>query len=165
MTRARPAMTLLEVMVSVVLLSIAGAAVLPVMDASARLYAESASTRGETGRLRYAMDRVVRVLREAPSGAAPGSLGLARLDDSSIEFEGGVGLALENGVLLIRDPDLGEGVLLTGAIAFSIRALDEDGVSELRGDGASRADRFLVTLSTGHAELRTVVFPRVRMTR
>lgn len=165
MTPLRPAMTLLEVMVSVVLLSIAGAAVLPVMDASARLYAESAGTRGETGRLRYAMDRVVRVLREAPAGEAAGSIGLSRFEASWIEFEDGAGLALEEGVLRIRHPDLGEGVLLTGVGGFSIVALDEDGARELRDADAARADRFLVTLSTRHAELRTVVFPRVRMTR
>jgi hypothetical protein len=158
-------MTLLEVMVSVVLLSIAGAAVLPVMDAAARLYAESAGTRGETGRLRYAMDRIVRVLREAPAGATPGSIGLSRLYASAVEFEDGAGLALEDGVLRIRHPDLGEGVLLTGVVAFSIVALDEDGARELRDGDAARADRFRVTLATGRAELRTAVFPRVRMTR
>lgn len=162
---SRRGMTLLEVMASVLILSIAAAVVLPVIDAASRIYSETARTRNETGRIRYAMDRVTRVLRQAPSGATEGTLGISRFDVDTIEFTDGYGLDLVNGSLMLLDPVQDDAVLLDGVTTFEVIALSADGVTPVAADAPDTADRYRVRIVTPVTELRTIVYPRVGMTR
>lgn len=161
----RRGMTLLEVMASVVILSIAATAVLPVIDASARTYSETARTRTETGRIRYAMDRAVRILRQAPAGDIAGTIGISRFDSQTIEFSDGSGLELSGTSLMILDADQDDAVLLDDVQTFEIVALDTDGVTEIDAGSPETAYIYRVRIATPDAELRTRIFPRVGMTR
>ncbi|MBZ0171498.1 MAG: type II secretion system GspH family protein [Phycisphaerales bacterium] len=164
-TQTRRAMTLLEVMASVLILSIAAAVVLPVIDAASRTYSETARTRNETGRIRYAMDRATRVLRQAPTGETEGTIGVTRFDAQTIEFSDGFGLELINGSLMLLDPVQDNAVLLDGVSTFELIALTQDGVTPVPGDAPETADRFRVRIATTVTELRSIVYPRVGMTR
>ncbi len=161
----RRGMTLLEVMASIVILSIAATAVLPVIDASARTYSETARTRNETGRIRYAMDRAIRIIRQAPPGDTSGTIGITRFDAQTIEFTDGTGLELSGTSLMLLDATQDDAVLLDDVDTFEIVALDTDGVTEVPADAPETAYVYRVRIATADAELRTMVFPRVGMTR
>lgn len=165
MNASRRAMTLLEMMAAVLILSIAATAALPVIDAASRTYTETARTRTETARLRYAVDRITRVLRQTPVGEVVGTLGIERFGDGVIEFTDGTGVELDGVTLLLLDGDLGDAILLEGVSIFEIIPLADDGSTTLAPAAAAEADRFRVHLATPAAELRTIVYPRVRMTQ
>lgn len=165
MKYSRRAMTLLEMMAAVLILSIAATAALPIIDAASRTYTESARTRTETARLRYAVDRITRVLRQAPMGEVIGTLGIERFGDGLIEFTDGTGVQLEGDTLLLLDGDLDDAILLMGVSVFEIVALADDGSTTLAPAAAAEADRFRLRLATPATELRTIVYPRVRMTQ
>ncbi|USN98755.1 MAG: prepilin-type N-terminal cleavage/methylation domain-containing protein [Phycisphaeraceae bacterium] len=166
-TRAahRRGMTLLEVMASVIILSITAVVVLPVIDAASRNYSETANVRSQTGRIRYAIDRVTRVLRQAPAGETSGTIGVARFDADTAEFSDGTGVDLVDGSLMLLDPVQDDAMLLDGVTAFELVALGSDGVTPVPGDAPETVDRYRVRLATADTELRMIVYPRVGMTR
>jgi hypothetical protein len=155
-------MTLLEMTAAVTVLAVIAGALTPVIHAAADVYARSVSTRTAAENTAFAMERVVRMLRDTPSGDAPGSLGLSSAAPEAITFSDGRSLALAGSDLLMSNEDGQTAPLCRHVETFQITYLADDGSTSVAGAPAS-THRYLVVLKSAGVELRACVFPRVRM--
>ncbi len=159
--RGIPAFTLVEMVATVTILGIIGAAVLPVVESAGSLYAESARAGRTVERVTFAADRVCRVLREIPLSEAADGLAIAEIRPEGLTMEGGDGLWLEDGQLMITI-DARSATLCADVDAFELAALGADGVT--RTDDAPGDTRIIqVRLVVDGLEARTEVFMRSAM--
>ena len=161
MTRRR-AMTLLEMVASITVLSIIAVAVLPVLASSADAYASAAQTRRDTERIAFAAERCLRLLREAQAGAAAGELDVSVAQPDHVQFTDGRGIRLVGTDLVLIDPGDPDAPICRDVDTFTIRYLGADGVTDTAGT-PNATQRFVVTIETGGLELSIAVFPRARI--
>lgn len=160
---SRRAFTLLEGLLSIVIIAVIAALTLPVVTGATDNYAYAATARRSTEEVAFAMERAVRFLRDAPAGAAANTLDIASAAPTEVIFADGTSLLLRGDQLMLTaDSNAGEGLLLNDVEAFEVRYLAQDGVTNCMGTPQS-THRFLVTVKAGGAELRCIAFPRVRM--
>ncbi|HEX2837654.1 MAG TPA: prepilin-type N-terminal cleavage/methylation domain-containing protein [Phycisphaerales bacterium] len=159
----RHAFTLLEGLLSIVIIAVIAAVTLPVVTGAADNYAYAAAARRSTEEVAFAMERAVRFLRDAPAGAAANTIDIASATPTEVVFADGTSLALEGDQLMLAaESGSGEGVLLDGVEEFEVRYLAQDGATDCAATPQS-THRFVITVKAGGAELRCVAFPRVRM--
>jgi hypothetical protein len=154
-------MTLVEMVAAIVVISIVGAMVLPIMAGATDAYAESAAVRRASERAAYAMERSIRLLRDVPPGAIAGDLGISAAAADAVTLTDGRGLVLRGDVLMLVTPS-GETPLVPGVRSFTIGYVGADGVTSVLAT-PRLAYRFTIALNVEGLELRSVVAPRVRM--
>ncbi len=108
-----------------------------------------------------ALDRVVRVVREAPA-TAPGETtpDVVEATATSLEFAGGVRLELSGSTLLLTTATEAQSPLCQGVSALALEFLAADGVTDSSGAPTS-TQRVNVRHTSGGVEARTSVFLRV----
>lgn len=153
-------MTLVELVVSMTILGVVAALTLPAISTATGAMQTSSGAREITDDVSFALDRVAALLREAPTGNSANELAIAEATGSSVVFADGRGVRLRDGDLVWIEPG-GEAVLCAEVDSFEIVYLSADGLS-VAADG-TRTHRFLLRLSRGGIDLRTAVFPRVRV--
>ncbi|MFO0831614.1 MAG: type II secretion system protein [Phycisphaerales bacterium] len=159
----RAAFTLLEGLLSIVVIAIIAALTLPVVNGATDNFAEASSARRATENVAFAMERTVRLLRDAPPGTTINTLDITSASQDALVFGNGSSIALQSGQLMLTtDTAAGAGVLLSGVQTFQLQYLGEDGVTSTLTAPAT-TQRFVITIRAGNAELRCVAFPRVRM--
>jgi prepilin-type N-terminal cleavage/methylation domain-containing protein len=159
----RRAFTLLEALLSIVIIAVVAAVTLPVVNGATDAYADATSARRATENVAFAMERVVRLLRDAPAGTTSNTIGVTTATANRLTFTDGTSARLSSGTLyLIADAAAGEGTLLTNVETFDIQYIGADGVTSVLST-PSTTQRFHVTIRAGGAELRCVAFPRMRM--
>lgn len=159
--RSSHAFTLIEMIATVTILGIMGAAVLPVVESAGLLYAESARAARSVERASFAIDRVCRFLREIPLNDGADALAIAAIEPAQIALESGDGLALDRGQLLIT-VDGRTATLCADVDAFELAAIGADGVTSTEGaPGQTRTIRVLLVVDG--LEARTEVFLRSAM--
>jgi len=157
----RAAFTLVEVVVSVVVLGVVAAVTLPLIGAVANSYSAAADVRERTERVAFALDRCVRLLREAPAGADASTVGVVSAGTDSVLLSNGRGIELSGGVLLLREGS-STAPLCRNVSSFSIGCLATDGVtSTVATPGATHS--FHVALTADGVTLAGAAFPRSRM--
>ncbi len=157
-------LTLLEAVLTVLILSIVAGVVTPVIVSATDNYAAAADARQRVERAASALDRVVRLLRETPLNSDdPALLGITSFDQASITFNDNRALAYDGGVLTLTDRDGRSGPLCDEVSSFVISILGTDGLTPVAHD-TPQAHVFEVRLTSGGVDLRTRVLPRVRMT-
>lgn len=160
MSCLRRGFTLIEAVVTTVVLSVLAAAVLPVVNGSTEALNAASQAERLVDASCYAIDRIVRLLREAPPGPDLGTTGVVSLGAEQVVFSDGTGCRLNAGVLQIRFSDGTWGDLCDGVDDFEIRARNAAG-----GDSSSapaETQRFEVSLVRGGFELRACAFCRSR---
>lgn len=159
----RCAFTLLEGLLSIVIIAVIAAVTLPVVSGAADNYADAAAARRSTENVAFAMERAVRFLRDAPGGATANTIGITSATPTEVVFSDGTSLSLAGDKLMLTDETgSGNGVLLHDVDEFELRYLAHDGVSDCSATPQS-THRFSITIKAGGAELRCIAFPRVRM--
>lgn len=158
--QTRRAFTILEMAVTVIVLSIIAASILPVLNASTNAYANAASVRDATEHAAFAMDRCVRMLRETPDDAQAGTPDITRAEASAIEFGDGNGVELDEGTLWQLSPGSPRVPLCRDVTEFQIDYLGADGVTDTMAS-PSETKRYGLKLVTGGIELRCAAFIRV----
>ena len=153
--------TILELLLASTIIAIAGAACLPVMASVADGYSAAAETRRISDQAGFAMDRVVRLLREVDIDVDSDELAFAVATATEFRFDDGRGIRFDGERLLLRTADGSEAFLLENVDQFDIGYFSEDGVTDSLGDPPD-ASRFSVFLRVSGLEFRAVVFPRVR---
>jgi type II secretory pathway pseudopilin PulG len=161
-TRARRAVTLVEAVASIVVIAVVSAAVLPLVTGTSDSYASAATTRRAAERGAYAMERMIRLLRDAPPTTVPGELGIAIATPTTLRYTDGRGLELTGDTLYLRDTDSSLSVLCREVDAMSIDYLGADGVTDTMSVPAD-TQRFNVTLRTAGFELRSAALARVKV--
>jgi prepilin-type N-terminal cleavage/methylation domain-containing protein len=158
---ARRAFTLVEMVATVTILGIIGAAVLPVIESAGALYAESARAGRTVERASFAADRISRLLREIPINETADGLAITAIEPERLALASGDGLSLDNGQLLITIGGR-SATLCADVDAFELMGLGADGVTPTEGTPA--ATRIIqVRLVVNGLEMRTETFLRSAM--
>lgn len=156
----RRGFTLLEATVTTMVLSVVAVAVLPVINGATEAFSAASTTERMVDETSYALDRVLRLLREAPPGEDLGTIDVASLSAGAVVFGDGTGCRLHGGLLELRSSDGSWHELLGEVAGFELRALDASGADTSAQPGL--VYRFEVRLARGGFELRSVVFCRAR---
>lgn len=159
----RRAFTLIELIAAMVVLGVAAGVAGPVIVAASGAYSDASSRRDAAERVSAAMERIVRVLREAPptlSGATTPAITTAGAGE--VEFGDGSRLELDGVTLWITLPAQAAAPLCVDVEAFTLGYLGNDGVTDT---SASPTDtqRITVLLRSGGVEMRSCAFVRVAM--
>lgn len=160
--RSRRAFTLVEMVCAITVLAVVGAVALPVMGGATDAYTNAAITRRTSERAAYALERVARLLRDAPEGATDGAIGVQMAAADSVLFTGNRGVYLQGSKLYLTLPDSSTPVLCDRVEAFTIEYRGEDGVTNTIATPA-QTQRFNIMLRVNGFELRTSVLARVRI--
>lgn len=161
----RPAITLIELIASITIIAIAGAAVLPVMESAASGYADAVATRTAAERAAYAIERATLLLREAPAADEPGDVGIATAEPDRITLSNGSALTFENGALSLTMNGV-TAELCAGVAEFELTYTGADGLTDTAAtpEATRRIGISIAVSGVGASEsilrLRTVVFPR-----
>ncbi|MCL4219888.1 MAG: prepilin-type N-terminal cleavage/methylation domain-containing protein [Phycisphaerales bacterium] len=156
----RRGFTLLEATVTTMVLSVVAVAVLPVMNGATEAFSAASQTERMVDETSYALDRVLRVLREAPAGTDAGTIGVISLTATMVVFSDGTGCRLQGNALELRSGGGEWSELCSDVEGFELRALNADGAET--SAAPAQVQRFEVRLMRGEFELRSVVFCRAR---
>lgn len=152
--------TLLEALVTTIVLGVIAGVTLPLISSATDVYAASSTASNVVDELTFTMDRVVKVLREAPLGNVPETIGVASASSTGVQFTDGTGFRLENGELLLRNPDGTEGIVATGIDSLELRYKAADGTDSKNTPETTQ--RFEIEISENGLLLRSVAFCRSR---
>lgn len=152
--------TLLELMLSAVIMAIVAAVVMPVIMSATDAYASARSLRTSVESASFALDRIRRVIREAPANLDSAGLAIVQASSTSLEFENTTGFRLDGQVLEIITQD-GVAPLARSVSHLEIQYLSEDGVSAAADPAL--AHRVHVQMTVSGVPVSTCVFPRVWM--
>jgi prepilin-type N-terminal cleavage/methylation domain-containing protein len=158
----RRGFTLLEVTVTVVILGIISASVVPIVFTAGDAYANAANTRRTAEKTAYAMERVIRALRDTPAGATRGTVAISTAATSQIRFTSGKGIELTGMTLYERATDGTLSPLCDQVTDFTLAYLGSDGVTSTIGTPAN-TQRYNIRMVCNGFELRSSALARVRV--
>lgn len=152
--------TLLEMLAAIVVMSIISVTLMPVLGGASESYAVAREVRSSTERAAFALDRITRVVRKAPIGAADTGVGITSATVSSIEFSDGTGFQLVGTTLEMLVPSSTPVPLCFNVDSFVVQYTGDDGVSDALLT-PTLTHRFTFTIETSNVQLAVVVHPRV----
>jgi len=158
----RPAFTLVEMLISIVVMSLVGAVTLPITMSATDAFVESAKARRTAEDAAFALERMVRLLRDIPAGAVSGEVGIAAATTDSIRFSDGRGIELSGADLLERSADGTTALLCENVRGFAVTLRTEDGTTSAAAAPAT-AQRIELSLTVDAFKLNAVVLPRVKI--
>jgi prepilin-type N-terminal cleavage/methylation domain-containing protein len=161
-TPARRGFTLIEATLTIIIIGIVAAVAMPVIVGAGDAYAYSAATRRTAEKGAYAIERVVRLLRDAPAGVLRGTVDLAQATPTLVRFGDGRGVELSGTTLSLRAADGTLSTLCDGVQAFTLEYLGADGVTDTSATPED-TQRFNITVRVGSFELRSAALARVRV--
>jgi type II secretory pathway pseudopilin PulG len=156
------AFTLVEAILAIAIIGIIASIAMPVIVGAGDAYAHSAVTRRIAEKGAYAMERTIRLLRDAPSGDERGTVGIAQASSQMVRFEDGRGVELSGTTLSLRAADGTLATLCDAVDIFELEFRAADGVTDTTANPAE-TQRFSVVISTGGFELRSAALARVRV--
>jgi type II secretory pathway pseudopilin PulG len=158
----RRAFTLIEATAAIIIISSISAVIVPVIFSAGDAYANSANVRRTGEKCAYAMERVVRLLRDAPAGGTRGTVDLAIAGASQVRFGDGRGAELSGTTLNLRDTSGNLSTLCDNVTNFSIAYIGDDGTTNTSGTPTT-TQRFNITIAVSGFELRSSALARVRV--
>jgi prepilin-type N-terminal cleavage/methylation domain-containing protein len=160
--RAPRAFTLVEVTVTVIILGLIGATVAPIIFGAGEAYTTASTVRRTAEKSAYAMERVIRLLRDAPPGPTRGTVNITTAGSSQVRYADGRGIELTGTTLYERFTDGTTSPLCEGVSGFTIAYLRDDGQTSSTATPAD-TQRFNVTLICNSFELRSSALARTRV--
>ncbi len=159
-TQIHHGFTLLELLASIIVMSIISVTLMPVIGAASESFAVARQVRSSTERAGFALDRVTRVIRQAPIGANNTGVGVSSATASSLTFSDGTGFQLIGTTLEMLVVGNDPVPLCLDVDEFQVVYIGDDGVSNTVNTPTT-THRFMVRVETDGIELTTVVHPRV----
>lgn len=157
---AARAFTLVELVATMVVVSVLAAASAPLILRAADAYADASSQRESAERLGLAMDRAVRMLREAPGVPAdPDAVDIAAAEAQRVELGDGASLELVGSTLRLTTSDGQTAPLARNVASFNLEYLGDDGETDT-SDEPQSTRRINITIGVDGMELRASVFLR-----
>ena len=157
---SRRGVTLLELMASIVVMSIIASVIMPVIMSATDAYASARLLRSSTESLAYASDQLQRAVRKAPSGADGTQIGISTGTATRVLFLDGTGFELSGSDLNLLVPG-GDPVPVCRDVGqFSIRYIGADGSTNVIAD-PSTAHRIGFTITKDGSMISALAFPRV----
>ena len=160
--RARPAISLLETILSISLMGVIGASVLPLVVAASESYEASSTSRRAMQRAAFALDRTLQILREAPGDVATGQLDIAEATPSRIVFLDNTGITLQGTTLMLIDEQGAQKPLCTAVTDFTITYLADDSTTDTITT-PEITHRFNVSITTASLTLAGTAFARLHV--
>ncbi len=152
--------TLLELLAAVLVMSIISVVLLPVISSASESYTTTRDIRTRTEHVANALDRISRMIREAPIGEGDSGIGVSQATSSTLEFSDGNGFYLENRRIMLLIPDMNPVPLCSDVDDVVVQYLGDDGVvNTIASPGSTH--RFVVTVTSGQLEMSVIVHPRV----
>jgi type II secretory pathway pseudopilin PulG len=158
----RRGFTLVEATAAIIIISSISACIVPVIFSAADAYANTAAVRRSSEKGAYAMERIIRMLRDAPAGGARGTLDITIAASNKIRFSDGHGAEVSGSTLNLRAADGTLSPLCDNITTFTIDFLANDGVTSTLATPTT-TQRFNVTIVTDGFELRSSALARVRV--
>jgi prepilin-type N-terminal cleavage/methylation domain-containing protein len=160
----RPGFTLIELLASIVIVSAVAAVASPIVFSATDSYAKSARQRRSAERVATALDRVSRVLREAPAKSTPaGATDFTAATSSSFTLNGGDAVALSGSDLTLATSTARAATLCPDVSTFTLTYLDSAGAAVNIASGTDTVRRVMVRLAAGGADLTTTVWLRASL--
>ncbi|MFI4896545.1 MAG: type II secretion system protein [Phycisphaerales bacterium JB059] len=159
---ARSGLTLIELIAAITIMSVISVAGFPVIASAADGYASATRTRERTERIAFALDRCVRLLREATGSDPAGALDLASAAPDRVVFADGRGLGLSGTTLVYLEAGKADAPLCRDVTAFEITYLGSDGVTSTIG-APETTQRFNVSITADGLTLTGAAFARTRI--
>jgi prepilin-type N-terminal cleavage/methylation domain-containing protein len=158
------AFTLIELLATLIVVSTLAAVASPIVMTATDAYAKSAKQRRGAERVAAALDRLTRILREAPAKATPaGATDFKSADASSFALQGGTGVALTGSNVTLEITGVPATPLCPDVTAFAITYLDSSGVAVNVASGTDTVRRVIIRLAAGGTELSTSVWLRASL--
>ncbi|MEM7623358.1 MAG: hypothetical protein AAF235_09155 [Planctomycetota bacterium] len=154
----RRGLSLIETVLAITVISVCLGAIAPVLSSSSDGFVTASRYRDEAETGVFAIERMVRLLRESPVDAG-GQVTISVATPTRVQFTDGRGFRLSEGTLLMRDASGGEFVLADGVQSMTIGYLARDGVTSTASTPAL-TQRFTVLLRCGDVELGSVAWAR-----
>lgn len=156
--------TMVELIVSIIVLGILAAIGGPLVLGVGESYARASKIREAADDVAFGMERCIRLLRETPMGVTNGEPDIIRAEAGAVEFNDGSGLELAGTTLELLLADGTRAPLVRDVDTFIIQYIGADGVTDTSGL-PSQTRRYVLTLGAGGIELRSAVFFRGAMAR
>jgi len=154
------AFTLLELMAAIVVMSIISVVLLPVLTSASESYTTTREVRARTEHMAFALDRIARMIRQAPIGADDSGVGIQTATANSVVFADGTGIELSSGQLELVVPGESNALLCDGVDSLSIQYFANDGITSTLATPTD-THRISVTLTSGQLTMSVVAHPRV----
>ncbi len=162
--RARRGFTLVEMLATLVVVGTVAAVASPIIVGATQAYAKSASQRRAVEQVSGALDRLSRILREAPTKAAPaGATDFSSASASGFALSSGLNVALSGTTLMLGTTAVKESPLCQGVTAFQITYLDSAGTAVSVASGTDAVRRVIIRLAAQGVDLSTTVWLRASL--
>ena len=166
MTHPRPmgsAFTLVEFIGVIAIMSVLASVVAPLLLNAANAHASAVERRRASIEIGSAMERIVRVIREAPATASGDSTpDITTAEPAHIAFGDGHVVQLVGTTLQLTIPGESAAPLCTGVTTFELSYLGADGVTDTSTNPTDTC-RIEVRLVASDVEIRTCAFVRIAM--
>ncbi len=160
MTPYRRAFTLLELVAAILVMSIISVTIFPVIHSASESFISARQARSSTEQAAFALDRIVRVIRQAPIGTDESGVGITASTSSSLTLSDGNGFQLTSSTLELLVPGSSPVPLCKDVDTLELTLLKDDGTQGAL-DSIQDAHRIHVRLVVESVELEVVVHPRV----
>lgn len=160
----RRAFTLVELLATIVVIStVAGVTSSILMEAS-KTYSRSAAHRRSLENAAMALDRIARVLREAPAKeAVPGAIDFIAATPSMLSLSDQTRVEFAAGTVALASTDGVAQTLCNDVSSFNLTYYDAAGSEADTSGGTDTVRRVGIRLTTGGVELRTSVWLRASL--
>lgn len=162
-TTTRLGLSMLEMVASIVITGIIAVTVLPLVNGAVDAQSKAAAVRVETENMTFAMERMVRTLRDAPDRTTNGTVGITSASTSSIALSDGRQFSFASGEITMRSGGT-SAILCRNVTALEFTLLGEDGITSTSGT-LDRTRRINIRLVGPNTDLRSSVFVRVGFTQ
>ncbi len=152
--------TLLEMVAAVVVMSIISVTLMPVIAGASDSYASARAVRSSTERAAFALDRIARIVREAPIGNGNTGVGIDSATQSEVIFSDKTGVRLSGTTLEMLVPGQGAVPLCFDVDSFVIQYFAQDGVTDTILT-PTQTHRLAFTIETANVKMSVLAHPRV----
>lgn len=153
--------TLIELLAVIIVMSVVAVITSPIVFSATDAYAKSARQRRSAERVAAALDRIARILREAPAKTSPiGATDFTAATSSSFSLAGGTAVSLSGTDLTLATGTVSATTLCPDVTVFTLTYLNTSGASIDVSSGTDSVRRVIVRLAAGGADLSTTVWIR-----
>ncbi len=152
--------TLLELLAAVVIMSIISVTLMPVIGSASESFAVARNVRSSTDRAGFALDRMTRIIRQAPIGDAQSGIGIASATSSSLVFTDGTGFQLTGTTLEMLVVGGLPVPLCFDVSSLQLDFLGDNGITNTLS-APETTHRIAVTIQTENVSMSVLVHPRI----
>lgn len=158
--RIQHGFTLIELLAAILVMSIISVTLMPVIASASESYIVARQVVGSTERAAFAIERITRIVRQAPIGPSDEGVGIANATTTSVEFTDQTGVQLVGTQLEMLVAGADPVPLCFNVESFEIRYIGADGLTNTILD-PTNTHRIEFMITTQGTQLSVLAHPRV----